>query len=220
MLYKKIKMYSLFRLIIILILIQLIRIVIKQATFELVDKNIFNNDLISLIEMVIFTILILIICKKRNIKLSIFPDIKSKKDKIGYLIATLIFAFLVISNFIFNVHSTGDAIAIIISIIATPIFEELIFRGYVWNELKNCFENEFTIYIISTVLFALWHLGYADSIWFRMTLNGKNTLFPTAMLWKVITGLCFGIVIGFVRYKLKNCYAAILVHSFMNNFGR
>lgn len=198
----------------------MIRIVVKQAIFEVIDKNIFNNDLISLIEMVLFTILILIICKKHNINLSIFPDIKCKKDKIGYLIATLIFTFLVISNFIFNVHSAGDAIAIIISIIATPIFEELIFRGYVWNELKNCFENEFTIYIISTVLFALWHLGYADSILFRMALNGKNALFPTAMFWKVITGLCFGIVIGFVRYKLKNCYAAILVHSFMNNFGR
>lgn len=89
-----------------------------------------------------------------------------------------------------------------------------------WNELKNCFKNEFTIYIISTLLFALWHLGYADSIWFRMAVNGGSALFPVAIFWKAITGLCFGIVIGFVRYKLKNCYAAILVHSFMNNFGR
>jgi hypothetical protein len=63
----------------------LIRIVVKQAIFEVVAKNIFNSDLISLIEMVIFIILILIICKKLNIKLSIFPDIKSKKDKVGYV---------------------------------------------------------------------------------------------------------------------------------------
>jgi hypothetical protein len=64
----------------------LIRIVVKQAIFEVVAKNIFNSDLISLIEMVIFIILILIICKKLNIKLSIFPDIKSKKDKVGYVL--------------------------------------------------------------------------------------------------------------------------------------
>lgn len=64
----------------------MIRIVVKQAIFEVVAKNIFNSDLISLIEMVIFIILILIICKKLNIKLSIFPDIKSKKDKVGYVL--------------------------------------------------------------------------------------------------------------------------------------
>ncbi|WP_368488841.1 CPBP family glutamic-type intramembrane protease [Clostridium sp. BJN0013] len=49
---------------------------------------------------------------------------------------------------------------------------------------------------------------------------GSNSGLPFVMFMKVITGLCFGIIIGFIRYKLKNCYATILIHSFMNIFGR
>ncbi|MFL0195877.1 type II CAAX prenyl endopeptidase Rce1 family protein [Clostridium sp. WILCCON 0269] len=41
-------------------------------------------------------------------------------------------------------------ISLILSTIATPIFEELIFRGYVWNEFKHYYKNEFIIYVIST----------------------------------------------------------------------
>jgi len=40
------------------------------------------------------------------------------------------------------------------------------------------------------------------------------------MLMKVVIGLCFGIIIGLARYKTKNCYATILMHSIMNVFGR
>ena len=80
--------------------------------------------------------------------------------------------------------------------------------------------NESTIYIINTLLFTIWHLGYIDSIWLKITLLAASTGVPFAMFMKVITGLCFGIVIGFVRYKLKNCYSTMLVHSFMNIFGR
>jgi membrane protease YdiL (CAAX protease family) len=40
------------------------------------------------------------------------------------------------------------------------------------------------------------------------------------MLMKAFVGLVYGIIVGFVRYRTKNTYAAMLVHSVMNTFGR
>jgi len=99
--------------------------------------------------------------------------------------------------------------------IVTPIFEELIFRGYIWNKLNDIFEKEWITYIVSAVLFALWHLGYVDSIAFRMETGLANV-----MLWKAITGLCYGVVLGALRLKTKNCYSTMLLHGVMNIFGR
>jgi membrane protease YdiL (CAAX protease family) len=215
------KTYSLLKITGILFGIQALRIIINQFIFPFVDKTILNSEIITLSEMLLFTVLILLVCKVLNINLSIFPNNPSKGRIIRYSAATIIVMLLIILTPVFNGGFSSDVIIpLVLSTLATPVFEELIFRGYVWNELKHCFENELSVYMISTLLFAVWHLGYFDSIWFRMTLSGHNTGFAFAMFMKVITGLCFGIIIGFVRYKLKNSYAAMLMHSFMNIFGR
>lgn len=60
-----------------------------------------------------------------------------------------------------------------------------------------------------------WHKGYIYSIAFRVG-NGLANI----MMWKVITGFCFGIVLGAVRIKTKNSYSTILLHGVMNIFGR
>ena len=104
---------------------------------------------------------------------------------------------------------------LVYSSIVTPVFEEFIFRGYIWNELNQIFTSEWKTYIVTTIFFALWHLGYISSIAFRVENNLLNV-----MIWKVITGLCFGIVLGAVRLKTKNCYSTMLLHGVMNLFGR
>ncbi|MBS5737269.1 MAG: CPBP family intramembrane metalloprotease [Clostridiales bacterium] len=34
-----------------------------------------------------------------------------------------------------------------------------------------------------------------------------------------MTGIVIGIVLGFFRYKNKNVYSSILIHTFINTFG-
>lgn len=213
--------YPLLKIIVILFGMQIIRIIMKETAFQFVQKNVLFHDLITLLIMLIFIVFIILICKKRNRNLSIFSNTQTKDTKTVYLILTLIVLLMIISTPFFNHDFSADTIiSVTVSAVVTPVFEELIFRGYVWNELKHYYKSERIIYVINTLLFAVWHLGYADSIWFRMATRGPVTGFPFIMLMKVITGLCFGIVIGFIRYKFKNCYAAILAHSFMNVFGR
>lgn len=91
----------------------------------------------------------------------------------------------------------------------------MIFRGYVWNKLNTIFLKEWKTYIGSTILFALCHIGYISAIVFRVECGLAN-----AMIWKVITGLCFGIILGAIRLKTKNSYSTILLHGVLNIFGR
>jgi len=204
-----------------LIAIQGIRMLLSQIFFSLAGKSSENSDLINVLLMVIFAIIILIISYKKKINLSIFPNAQTKGQKIGYVVASIIVFILAITSLMFNGgFSFYFLIPFLLSIVVTPIFEEILFRGYVWNKLKSCYKNEFTVYIISTLLFALWHIGYVDIIWFKTTLLTGNMDMVSIMFMKVITGLCFEIILGFVRYKFKNCYSTMLLHSFMNIFGR
>jgi len=155
--------------------------------------------------------------------LSFFPDMKTGKQKVLYACATAVVLILAVSMPVFNQDFTpGVILPILYSVIITPVFEEIIFRGYVWNALRGSGTSEIRTYLISTILFAFWHLGYADVIWLKSTLPGSviNGNLLSIMLMKAGVGLFFGVVVGFIRYRTKNTYAAILMHSVMNVFGR
>ncbi len=204
------KVKSICVIIALLAFIQFLLFVMKQCVFLLIPRTDYSDRMGTMFGMVVLTICILIISQKFRITLSVFPA----KFNTVYVCTSIVAAILLIttpSNF------TGfQAISLLAyGSIITPIFEELIFRGYVWNKLNLIFSKEWMTYIVSTILFALWHFGYISSIAFRV-----NEGLLHVMIWKVIIGLCYGIVLGVVRLKTKNCYSTILVHGVMNIFGR
>lgn len=203
----------------ILFVIQLIRIILDNIFFIFFEKTSLNNVIIHIVFMSIFTIIMLLWSNKKGKSLSIMTNINRSRKTYG--IITIIALFLIISTpFITKDYSVDVIISLIYSVIVVPIFEELLFRGYIWNHLKSYYKNEFIIYIIVTILFAIWHLGYFDSIMLNMHIYGLQGNLLYVMLMKVITGLVFGIIIGFIRYKTKNTYSGILTHSIMNLFGK
>ena len=197
--------------ILVLLLLSLSLFIIKRVIFFFVERTDFSDYMASMVSMIILTSIILRLSRKAEINLSIFPD----KFTVSYIIVSIISVMLFIaspSNYKGGIESI---LLLVYSSIVTPIFEELIFRGYIWNELNQIFTSEWKTYIITTILFALWHLGYISSIAFRVEDDLLNV-----MIWKVITGLCFGIVLGAVRLKTKNCYSTMILHGVMNLFGR
>ena len=197
--------------ILVLLLLSLSLFVIKRIIFFFVARTDFSDYMASMVSMIILTSIILRLSRKAEINLSIFPD----KFTVSYIIVSIISVVLFIaspSNYKGGIESI---LLLVYSSIVTPIFEELIFRGYIWNELNQIFTSEWKTYIITTIFFALWHLGYISSIAFRVEYDLLNV-----MIWKVITGLCFGIVLGAVRLKTKNCYSTMILHGVMNLFGR
>lgn len=203
--------HAIIRIIVLLIFLQLLLFGIKQYLFVFFKRTDYSDSIASMFGMIVITVLFVIFTRKQKVSLSIFPH----KFGTFYVMVTIVGTVIFIatpSNF------TGSFQAIMLLVygsIITPIFEELIFRGYVWNKLNAIFLKEWETYIISTVLFALWHIGYISSIAFRV----ENGL-ANAMIWKVITGLFFGIILGAIRIKTKNSYSTILLHGVLNIFGR
>ena len=167
--------------ILVLLLLSLSLFVIKRIIFFFVARTDFSDYMASMVSMIILTSIILRLSRKAEINLSIFPD----KFTVSYISVSIISVVLFIAS-PSNYKSGIESILLLVySSIVTPIFEELIFRGYI------------------------------SSIAFRVEDNLLNV-----MIWKVITGLCFGIVLGAVRLKTKNCYSTMLLHGVMNLFGR
>lgn len=195
-----------------LIALQLLRIGIKSLCFLWFERTDFSDRVASMIAMVTLSVLILLAAKRRKISLSVFP----KNFRAGYLVATVIAAALLILTPILTKNgSTAAVLVLLYSAVVTPVFEELIFRGFVWNRLNMLFEKEWCTYIVSTLLFAVWHFGYLDSIAFRV-----GTGIVNVMMWKAVTGLCFGVVLGALRLKTKNSYSTMLLHGVLNIFGK
>jgi len=194
-----------------LIVLQLSLFIIKQIFLIFIERTKYTDYIASMIGMIILSILFILFANKQKVALSVFPERFNK----FYILGTCVAAVLFVAS---PSNYSGGLQAIMLLFygsIVTPIFEELIFRGYIWNELNAIFEKEWITYIVSAVLFALWHLGYVDSIAFR-----TETGLASVMLWKAVVGLGYGIVLGALRLKTRNSYSTMLLHGVMNIFGR
>ncbi|MCH2032938.1 MAG: CPBP family glutamic-type intramembrane protease [Tenacibaculum sp.] len=84
--------------------------------------------------------------------------------------------------------------SIVFVAIIPPIFEELAFRGYLFNQLSKIISIELTI-IATAFLFALVHLSFISIIW----------IFP------------FGLFLGYLRKKYDTLWIPMLIHFVHNS---
>lgn len=197
-----------------LIILQLLRIGLKGWIFSFVERTLLTDTIISLSFMGVVGFGILIAAKKRYFNLSLLPKEFSKV----YIITTAIVAGIFISTpFITQNLTTYSAIFLLYGAVVTPFYEEVIFRGLIWESVG--IKSDKLAYIISTVLFAIWHLGYIDTVLWRTSLYFPDSNILKIMFLKVITDLVIGLVLGGVRYKTKNAYSSMLLHCFINTIG-
>jgi len=77
-----------------------------------------------------------------------------------------------------------------------PVAEEIFFRGFLYDKIEG-FAGSIAAIFISAFLFGIAHMSY-----------GK--IFP------VIMPIFMGIILGYVVYKTKNLYSAIIAHITFN----
>jgi len=193
-----------------LILFQLSLFGLKRLIFLAVERTNFTDSIATMFAMSILTVLLIVYTQKRKISLSVFPRDFNK----FYIIGTCVAVALLVATPSNYVNGFPAIVLLFYGSVVTPIFEEMIFRGYVWNRLNPLFKREWVTYVTTTVLFGVWHLGYIESVSFRIETGLANV-----MMWKVIVGLCYGVVLGAVRLKTKNSYSTMLLHGVMNIFG-
>ena len=191
---------------ILMVAFQAAKLFMERNLTPLVPDESFSRRMVTAAIMVLLAAAVYGYARLRKTSLSVFPQPFTK----GYIIFTCIAAVLFISS---PANFTGGYKAILLAVygsIITPIYEELLFRGYLWNRLNRVLSREIYTYIWSVALFTIWHLGY-------MTANIVDGNW-VAVMWKLAAGVGYGAVLGFVRLKTKNCYSTMLVHGVLNIF--
>lgn len=100
-----------------------------------------NERIINISIMIVLTVVLILYAKIRKQALSFFPEKISK----GYIIATCAAAVVFIiapSNF---TQGFTSVINILYGSIVTPVYEELLFRGYIWNRFGKVMTNRWNV---------------------------------------------------------------------------
>ena len=188
--------------------------IISDIIVTLLGRYIYINNSILLLENLLSRLLVFIVLF-RIFKIS--PVKMIRKIKIKYIILCIVFSIfyslfeLLIMNSLFwwlptksiyDCFMKGPLLTtnnlriyvFVYSVIMAPILEEVVFRGIILDKLLNKFQKPFFPVIISSLLFAVYHLSFTA---------GLNALF-------------FGILSSVIYIKYKNIRYNIALHRTAN----
>lgn len=200
------KLKNIFKIILIIVSLQIIRIAVRRVLLLFIPITELSLNILNMVIFIIYTYLLVKYCKKNKIDLRVFKV----NNKNAYLLLISIFIILFMINLLLNKFSMNNIFKILYGTITLPIFEELLFRGYIWSRLLKMFKNEMYVYIITTLLFSIYSVFYIDSAILLKVFSFGLIIF------KLVIGLLFGLITGFVRYKTKNTFSSMIVSSIMN----
>lgn len=122
--------------------------------------------------MIMLTAVLAGALKLKKQSLSLMPNRFSK----GYIIATCAVGALYIVTSAILAGGIEAVLLLIYGSIVTPVYEELLFRGLIWNAFEKVMPKKRAVLIWNVFLFTIWHLGYM----IPHILSGNRN----AVLWK------------------------------------
>ena len=168
-----------------------------------------EDNLMYLLSVPLQVLFIFWLLNKKNIDLSNSLGLNyfdRKAFMYAFVIWILYFAFSFLYGYSFEIEMPNDFIeyskaapALMISIvfiIAAPIAEELLFRGYLFSQLINTKLGMYGTIIFTSLLWTGLHAQYDFDI--------------------LISIFFLGLVLGYVRYRYDSVYLAIVIHAIHN----
>lgn len=135
------------------------------------------------------------------------------RSRIIYIMGFSVLTILILSQSVFE-GEFDILICLLVYAIISPIFEELVFRGYIWSKIsesEGIINPDGLTFLTVTLLFSVWQLGYADVL-IRYSNLGL------IMVLKMVAGLVLGLIVGYLRLKTGKTYASIIFHDLWNLF--
>jgi len=131
-----------------------------------------------------------------------------------YILGISLVLLMVLSSFFFmdNLSSTMNLRFGLVS----PLFEEMLFRGYLWYRLKKSGVADISIIFITGIFFGLFHMfGYYEYSYETGFLT-ETQLMLKVVLQKILLNIPFGLLLGYLRYKAKKLYPSFIIHALNN----
>jgi membrane protease YdiL (CAAX protease family) len=195
------------KIILALVLIQVLRVLIFEFLLITAQPSgplflIFRG-----LDFIIVGIILLLYFKPSLDDLGLRWDNIRLRNRIIYIMGVPVLTILILSQSVFE-GEFDILIGLLLYAVITPVFEELVFRGYIWSKIsesEGMINPDGLTFLTVTLLFSVWQLGYADVL-IRYSNLGL------IMVLKMIAGLVLGLLVGYLRLKTGKTYASILFH--------
>ena len=191
-----------------------IEVLKDNRNLELVLKEKVGNNIFTLFMIAAIINFFVYILMFRNKKKNLFKRCKFNRINIRYIpklilviIGMTLTSVALVSEFgdIFNsynvvqqaiIQSYNSIISMFSIIVVLPIFEEILFRGLVFYELRERFSVIATV-IIQALIFGIWHLN------------------PLQSVYTFFAGIIFGVILVFTN----SIWGSIIAHIIYNLLG-
>ena len=87
-----------------------------------------------------------------------------------------------------------------------PLYEELLFRKYLWNYVNSFVENQKTTWVVITIMSVLFILGYWDIVNQNLQIVGSDKFAVDVIFTDMKLGVLMSVITGFMKYKYKDIY--------------
>ena len=207
------------KIIIILLVIQLLRAFVMDGLWYVIKpgENIVLFQILNGISFLIVGVLLLAVFRPSLKDLSLSLEDVRKRTKIIYLAGMIALPIFIVLPVALGAELDVILLSFIFGLIV-PAFEELLFRGYLWNNMQNSLKGKHSglvTWITITILFGLWHIGYIDVF----LIHPKEFALVPLLIGKIEVGLILGAIVGFIRLKTNKVYGSFLFHGFWNIFA-
>lgn len=210
------------RFLVILLVIQVMRAFLITGLWRLLHPAP-DSPLWAVMDLVAFGLIgigLLLYVRPSSAQLGLHWDGAPRWEIAIYIGLGILTLGLVLSTFFLQ---SDVYVANINSALVIPIFEELLFRGWGWGQLRKAASfraSGFANWLAISASFALWQLGYLDIYLLQVAPANPDMDWGFFFLMKLLTALIIGLVVGLPRWRSGRVYGSLILHSLINLFAR
>ena len=209
--------------IILLVIVQIIRVIIKYIFLSQFNFTLENINIINIISIMIVGISTSFILRGSDLFNPAGQRLKKLNNRynnrnIRLILGGISLVGICVAPYFSGGYLFTNLIVLFLALIIQPIFEEVIFREYIWNYIGSFEKDENKVLIIVSILSALFKLGYWDIVSQNLSVVGSSFFTIDIIIERVFVGLIVSLILGLVKIKYKDTYLCIFVHSLINIF--
>ncbi|MBU5336717.1 CPBP family intramembrane metalloprotease [Intestinibacter bartlettii] len=201
----------------ILVILQLVRIIIKNVLLSVLNFTAINLNIANIISIMIVGISIFLFLRGSNLFNPAGYRLTQMSNKYDNKNIRIIFFILMLMSLALTIIFKTDYVfyeilIMCLSAVVVPLYEELLFRQYLWNYVNSFVENQKTTWIIISIISVLFILGYWDIISQNLEVISSDKFAIDVVTSKMGLGILIAAATGFMKYKYKDIYLCIFVH--------